>query len=804
MLGLVVPALVAVLTPALPVQALSARPVSVTIALTPPNASALSRLALSHSGSPLQRRRALNAVAPTTTSRAHVIGWLRGHGFRVGASDGWSVQATGPRAAALLLASTASPLRADVQAVLGLDNGPVWRHAARRDPAYTSGDFRTAYAATDPTQGAGATVATVEFSGWRESDLTYYAGHQNLPQPTVTTVPVDRADPTAPGRNQGDFEVTLDQEALLNAAPKAAQVVYVGPNSDQGAYDTWRQIADDVAAGKQITAVSTSWGNCEQFLEDANVQESPTSNATTIDAIETQLARLNALGVTVFAASGDLSAYDCGAGRTASPRLAVDFPASSPYAVAVGGTSLRRQGTGWSESAWGATTIDGVAGDGSGGGISGIFPRPDWQRGVGAGLPDRRLVPDISGDADPARGLPIYWSNDPDFDQDNGWSLGGGTSLSAPLQAGLFVSTLSDIDRQRGVSPVTGIGDIHAALYADPSALRDVTTGTNHGYAAGPGYDLVTGLGSPLWSKIRSRLTTVNLLLPLATRSTRVPISAVLPPGVPSSGATWASGQGAVDCSEATDGSPQPVPLGDGSTVVGVAAQTPSGCLRTTQTVVRDTVAPTGYAHAWIAKNRLGISWGGHDVQPSSGLASFHLKVIRVSDGHVVYNGYQTAPGWMRLSLRGNRGYRLVQTAYDNAGNHRTVASGAARWLPGDDSGLARSAGWSRVRAAAAFGGSYLRTRTRGARIGRTLTGRRVVFYVHKDRRSGYADLYVDGRPVRRLNLYSATTRWMVPITVGSFARAHRHRYSLHVEGRHSHRSRGSYVGVDAFVARTS
>src|SRR5581483_7194407 len=106
---------------------------------------------------------------------------------------------------------------------------------------------------------------------------------------------------------------------------------------------------------------------------------------------------------------------------------------------------------------------------------------------------------------------------------------------------------------------------------------------------------------------------------------------------------------------------------------------------------------------------------------------------------HVVFTGYQTAPGWTRLTFPPNAGYRLVETAYDNAGNATRTTSQPITWLPADDPTLSRSGPWTRIRAAAAFGGSYLRTRSAGARIGATLTGRTVVFYVRKDRRSGYA-----------------------------------------------------------------
>ena len=169
----------------------------------------------------------------------------------------------------------------------------------------------------------------------------------------------------------------------------------------------------------------------------------------------------------------------------------MDFPASSPSVVAVGGTSLTGSPGGWQETAWGPAAGTLPPARGGGGGTSTRSARPAYQSALpGTG----RLVPDIASAADPAHGIAIYCTCTPG--QPAGWYAGGGTSAAAPAQTGLLVSMLS------GYARTTGIGDIHPALYTHPGAFRDVTTGANGTYPAAPGYDQVTGLGSPAWTKL--------------------------------------------------------------------------------------------------------------------------------------------------------------------------------------------------------------------------------------------------------------------------------------------------------------
>ena len=444
------------------------------------------------------------------------------------------------------LAPAAAPsvpvaLRGAVGAVIGLDNRPLFKHHVV--PAgYNGADLSTAYAAGGLIGGgAGITVATVQFDNWFPSDATTYASAAGIPlgasQITTVTMPGSISVPDGSG---GDQEVALDVEALLASAPKAAQRVYVAPNSEAGAIAVYNKIADDVAAG-QVQVVSTSWGACE-----------PRYSATLLPQMATTIDRLVASGATMFAASGDNGAYDCADEAHPDGRLAVDFPASLPSVVAVGGTRLTRSSIGvYTETGWGPAPTKTAAtiypGKGSGGGTSGVFGRPAYQSSVGVSGAGR-AVPDVSALADASSGFRAYSSSS----GGDGWHLFGGTSLSSPMWAGYLASALSTDGR------TSGLGDIHTALYAAPSAFRDVTIGSNGNYVAGAGYDRVTGLGSPQWTALASALglssaasTTVKRISGLNRILTAVEASKALFDNVgqprAASGVVLASSQGFAD-----------------------------------------------------------------------------------------------------------------------------------------------------------------------------------------------------------------------------------------------------------------
>jgi kumamolisin len=193
------------------------------------------------------------------------------------------------------------------------------------------------------------------------------------------------------------------------------------------------------------------------------------------------------MGITVCVASGDNGSTD-GVNDGADH---VDFPASSPHALACGGTTLRvANGSIGGETVWNDLATQEGSG---GGGISSVFPLPAWQGGLSAartagGVTSlaMRGVPDVSGDADPETGYVVRI--------DGADTVIGGTSAVAPLWAGL----IARLNSANGVP----VGFINPKLYASPTALRDITEGNNGSFSASAGWDACTGLGSPNGSRV--------------------------------------------------------------------------------------------------------------------------------------------------------------------------------------------------------------------------------------------------------------------------------------------------------------
>jgi kumamolisin len=374
-----------------------------------------------------------------------------------------------------------------VEAVLGLDNRPQAHPHFRSRPPQGNVQWHAASRSFTPTQlaslyhfpdatGQGECIAIIELGGgYRKADLHAYFAALNITTPQVSTVSVDhgRNHPTG-DPNGPDGEVMLDIEVSGAIAPGANIAVYFAPNTDAGFLDAITTAIHDTTHKPSI--ISISWGGPES---------SWTEQAMT--AFDQAFQAAAAMGITVCVASGDNGSSD-GVNDGADH---VDFPASSPYALACGGTSLRASGAKiTSEAVWN----DGANGGAGGGGVSDFFALPAWQEGLqiatGSGKQPlgKRGVPDVAGDADPQTGY--------DIRVDGTNAVFGGTSAVAPLWAAL----IARINSSRG-NPV---GYIHPLLYRNPTALSDVTQGNNGDFQAAAGWDACTGLGSPNGQKVAS------------------------------------------------------------------------------------------------------------------------------------------------------------------------------------------------------------------------------------------------------------------------------------------------------------
>jgi len=363
-----------------------------------------------------------------------------------------------------------------VTAVLGVDDRPQARAHFRVVPAhavatsYTPPQLGTIYGFPANTDGSGRTVAIIELGGgFAQDDLDAYFGSLGIATPTVTAVGVDGAA-NAPGSDPSgaDGEVLLDIDVVGGLAPAANIVVYFAPNTDAGFVDA---VSTAAHADPTPDAISISWGQSEDGW-----------TAQARGALDDALVDAAALGITVTAAAGDDGSTD----RASDGKAHVDFPASSPHALACGGTRLQADpssGRVTSETVWN----DGSGGGATGGGVSDAFPTPDWQGSAGVVGPGRG-VPDVAANADPETGYRVR--------VDGSDTVIGGTSAVAPLWAAL-VARLAQATGSR-------LGLAQPALYAGAQAgsvqpgFRDITTGDNGAFTAAAGWDACTGLGVPV------------------------------------------------------------------------------------------------------------------------------------------------------------------------------------------------------------------------------------------------------------------------------------------------------------------
>src|SRR5579864_2340569 len=416
-------------------------------------------------------------------------------------------------------------------------------HFVAPDDFATIYDVKALY--TAGFDGTGVRIAVAGQSAINTSDIDAFRSASGLPARTaanftVTLVPNSGTSTVLTG-DVG--ESSLDLEWAEGVAKGASETfVYVGNSPSMSVFDAFIYAIDNNIA----PVISMSYGNCEQNL--------PSSFLTMLQQ-ETQKANLQ--GQTISAASGDFGAADCGnpgnnpSALPATTGLAVDIPGALPYVTSVGGTSFTGDAaatvsgscaaatTYWSgscsatsgssalqyipETAWNDTTLAGVnALSASGGGASTLFSKPSWQTGTGVPSDGKRDVPDIALAADPNHDGYLLCATDSGSnppqgpcvtgfrDSSSNLNVAGGTSFGAPTFSGIVaILNQKTGSKQGNVNPT-----LYALAASTASAFHDTTSGNNivpcgagtkdcpttgtaqYGFNAGPGYDLVTGLGS--------------------------------------------------------------------------------------------------------------------------------------------------------------------------------------------------------------------------------------------------------------------------------------------------------------------
>jgi uncharacterized repeat protein (TIGR03803 family) len=339
---------------------------------------------------------------------------------------------------------------------------------------YMGKDFRNAYVPGVSLDGSGQMLGLLEFEGYADSDITNYEGIAHLRQVPLENVLLDGFDGTT---NGASGEATLDIEVAVSMAPGLEKVVIFngGPNG------LWNDVLNSMAANPQVRQLSSSWGSF--------------TNNTTADQIFQEIILQ---GQSFFQASGDDDAQSYSPGH-------LIWPVDDPYLTSVGGTSLTMNGTGASyaaEKVW--NDIPGGSENGSGGGMSEIYPIPSWQQGLdmsaNGGSTSRRNFPDVAAVAENFFGV---------F-QGSSYTGWWGTSFATPLWAGFTAL----VNQEAAAHAEAAAGFLNPALYRlgrssnYTHCFHDITNGNTATpsnptqFPSVPGYDLCTGWGSPMGSNL--------------------------------------------------------------------------------------------------------------------------------------------------------------------------------------------------------------------------------------------------------------------------------------------------------------
>ncbi len=357
---------------------------------------------------------------------------------------------------------------------------------------YGAGELQSAYGASSLISagydGRGKTIAVIDAYGDPTiyEDLATFDRLFGLPPVNLTVIPVGPYEPRLGITYGWDAETALDVEAAHAMAPYAKINLVVAANASNALFEAVKLVVEQ----RLGDVVTMSWG-----LGENSFGESGWSAAGFLNYpyVEYWFQRGAAEGMTFFASSGDNGAF----GGTTT--VTATYPASSPFVTGVGGTTLfltpqsgpysifNASATYEGEAAWSVSPqYVGPQGVSSGGGYSDLFAQPYYQ--AGAVNSKVRASPDVAAVANPYTGMVVVL--------EGGYYAIGGTSLSSPLWAGMAAL----IDQYAG----RNLGLLNPYLYSvygnSTAYARDfhqVTSGYNGAYQAGPGYNLVTGIGSP-------------------------------------------------------------------------------------------------------------------------------------------------------------------------------------------------------------------------------------------------------------------------------------------------------------------
>jgi kumamolisin len=359
--------------------------------------------------------------------------------------------------------------------VLGFDTRPVVRslksirfHSAS-EISYTAPQIAELYQFPAGASGQGQTIALIELGGgYRTSDLKFYWQKLGIDPVSVSSISVGGAGNRPAGSAvSAGAEPVLDIEIAGSIASRAKLAVYFAPNTDAGFLQAIHAAVYDRV--RKPSVISISWGGPEDQWP-----------RQTLDVFNQAFHDASMMGITIVCAAGD-------DGRSANEKESksyVDFPASSPWVIACGGTTFKSEGGTATETAWHKGT-----GSSTTGSVSTFFRLPDYQAEASVPLSTvrsrfaGRAIPDVAACADPVTAYSVLI--------DGKACVVGGTSAVAPLWAGLTAL----LNEQLG----TRVGFLNPLFYGTfvhHKALNDIG-GTSKDVHVQPVWHASTGMGSP-------------------------------------------------------------------------------------------------------------------------------------------------------------------------------------------------------------------------------------------------------------------------------------------------------------------
>jgi kumamolisin len=350
-------------------------------------------------------------------------------------------------------------------------------------PPYLVKEVLKAYNADNlPVNGAGQRIAVLIDTFPADDDLQEFWKRNQL---TVKLNQVEKIKVKSGPLPAPEGEETLDVQWTSGIAPGATVRVYASGSLSFVDLDrALDRIFTDAKKDPAMRQLSISLGLGETFMGGPRGE---------VAIQHRKFLKLAALGVNVFVSSGDAGSNPDETGHGSGGPLQAEYESSDPVVIGVGGTTLilnPQTGAVTAERAWA----------GSGGGKSIFFARPSWQKGAGIPPGPSRLVPDVSLLADPNRGVFLFFQGEV--------QQIGGTSLSAPVWAG-FCALMNESRSKANKRPLPFLNPLLYPLLGS-ECFRDITEGNNGSNNAGPGHDLVTGLGVPNVKALLDRLTAQN------------------------------------------------------------------------------------------------------------------------------------------------------------------------------------------------------------------------------------------------------------------------------------------------------